>query len=401
MKYSTARSVFAERIIFFTGLSISMISLIFTIRLIVDTSFRMAYPFIPQISEGLKLSITAFSWLLTIRSTSGLLGPAIGTLADRLGRRNVMGAALLIQFVGMAGMALAKGWWSALPMFLVGVATNAYLPSQQAYISDQVPYERRGRALASVDIAFAISGILVMPVIGWMMNIWGWRMPFAVLSVFSLIAAALIWRKLPASETRAHATSEPQPMRILLRQTNVLASMGVSMLLFTAVGIFMTFWSIWLSADYGLDALGLGLTANRIGFSELTGAILAGLFIDRVGKRRGSLISLAVGAIILGLLPVFSISLASSRTTLLLTVLWIEMSIVALFPLYGEQAPESRATIFSLVALGNAVGLGLGPPLTAALWQWRGLSAVTTVGAISMLLAFVGVWLFLHDQAKV
>ena len=401
MKYSTARSVFAERIIFFTGLSISMISLIFVIRLVVDTSFRMAYPFIPQISAGLNLSVASFGWLLTIRSTSGLLGPAIGRLADRLGRRNVMGAALLIQSLGMAGIVFSKGWWSALPMFLVGVATNAYLPSQQAYISDQVPYERRGRALASVDIAFAISGILVMPVIGWMMNIWGWRMPFAVLSVFSLIAAALIWRKLPASETRTRSAAELQRTGALLRQPNVLASTGVSMLLFLAVGIFMTFWSIWLSADYQLDALGLGLTANRIGFAELTGAILAGLFIDRVGKRRGSLISLAVGALFFALLPGFSLTLSSSRIMLLLTVLWIEMSIVSLFPLYGEQAPEARATIFSLVALGNAVGLGLGPPLTAALWQWRGLSAVTTVGAISMLLAFVGVWFFLHDQAEV
>lgn len=393
MQHSPARSAFSDRIIDFFGISLNLILLIFTIRLIVDTSFRMAYPFIPQISDGLKVSITAFSWLLTIRSTSGLLGPIIGNLADRIGRRNVMGAALLIQFFGMLGMAVSKGWWSALPMFLVGLATNAYLPSQQAYISDQVPFERRGRALASVDIAFAVSGIAVMPLIGWTMNTWGWRVPFAVLSILSLFAAALIWRRLPASESHTRVSTNHQRMGALLRQPNVLASVAVSMLLFLAVGIFMTFWSIWLSADYQLDALGLGLTANRIGFAELTGAILAGLFIDKVGKRRGSLIGLAVGAFFMALLPRLSLTLFSSRMMLLLTVLWIEMSIVSLFPLYAEQAPETRATIFSLVALGNAVGLGLGPPLTAALWQWAGLGAVTSVGAISMLLAFVGVWL--------
>ncbi len=398
MEHSLARPTMAEHIINFFGLSLSLISLVFIIRLIVDTSFRMVYPFIPQISEGLNLSVAAFSWLLTIRSTSGLLGPVIGNLADRVGRRNVMATALLIQVVGLVGMVLAKGWWSALPMFLVGLATNAYLPSQQAYISDQVAYERRGRALASVDIAFAISGIAVMPLVGWMITTWGWRVPFAMMSILSLIAAILIWWKLPAAGIRTQLPTRSVSMGTLLKKTNVVASVIVAMLLFTGVGIFMTFWSIWLSADYGLDALGLGLTANRVGFAELTGAILAGLFIDRVGKRRGSLISLAIGAIFFGLLPELSISLASSRTMLLLTVLWIEMSIVSLFPLYGEQAPESRATIFSLVALGNAVGLGLGPPLTTALWQWRGLSAVTTVGAISMVLAFVVVWLFLHDH---
>lgn len=373
--------------------------LIFLIRLIVDTSFRMVYPFIPQISEGLKLGITAFSWLLTIRSTSGLLGPAIGALADRIGRRKVMTVALLIQTLGMAGLAFSQGWWSALPMFLVGLATNAYLPSQQAYISDQVTYERRGRALASVDIAFAFSGLVVMPLIGWVMNNWGWRMPFMVLSIFSLMAALLIGWRLPATEPRTHSIDAVSiPVRKLLQRSNVLASIAVAMLLFTGVGIFMTFWSIWLTADYQLDALGLGLTATRIGLAELSGAVLAGLYIDHVGKRRGSLIGLAVGVVFFAMIPIFSHTLPASRSMLLLTVLWIEICIVSLFPLYGEQVPEARASIFSLVALGNAIGLGLGPPLTAALWAWRGLSAVTTVGAVSMAFAFVVVWFFLHDQ---
>ncbi|OQY27401.1 MAG: hypothetical protein B6I38_10150, partial [Anaerolineaceae bacterium 4572_5.1] len=48
----------------FFGLGLGLISSLFSVRLIVDTSFRMLYPFVPQISAGLQTSITVFGWLL-------------------------------------------------------------------------------------------------------------------------------------------------------------------------------------------------------------------------------------------------------------------------------------------------------------------------------------------------
>jgi len=398
LKNTSTRSGLGERIISFFGLSIGMIALILTLRLVIDSSFRMVYPFIPQISEGLKLSISAFSWLLTIRSASGLFSPVFGALADRYGRRKIMILALLAQFFGLTGMAFTSGWGSALPMFLVGLATNAFLPAQQAYISDQVPFKRRGRALASVDISFSLSGMVVMPLIGWLINNWGWRVPFIILSALSLIALLLIWWKLPATEKRTSASQTKISAWNILKRPNVLASVLVAILLFSGVGVYMTFWSIWLSADFDLDAVGLGLIATVMGVAEFSGVILAGLFIDKVGKRRGSLIGLGAAAIALGLLPLFRGNLPVARGMLMILGLWVEISIISTFPLYGEQAPDARATIFSLVSLGNAIGLGIGPPLTAALWGWKGLAVVTSVGGLFLLLAFGVVWTFLRDH---
>ena len=399
MKYTTTRPSLGERVISFFGLSIGMIALILTIRLVIDSSFRMAYPFIPQISEGLKLSITAFSWLLTIRSASGLLSPIFGALADKHGRRKIMILALLAQFFGLIGIAFSSGWGGALPMFLVGIAVNAFIPAQQAYISDRVPYERRGRALASVDMSFSLSGMVVMPMIGWLINNSGWRVPFIILSVLSLIALLLIWWKLPATEKRTQASLAGISTWKVLKRPNVLASVLVTILHFSGVGVYMTFWSIWLSADFDLDAVGLGLIATVMGLAEFSGVILAGLFIDKVGKRRGSMIGLGAAAITLSLLPLFIGNLTVVRGMLMLLGLWVEISIISTFPLYGEQAPDARATIFSLIALGNAIGLGVGPPLTSALWGWKGLAAVTSVGGLFFLLAFGVVWIFLQDHA--
>jgi len=399
---STAQLKLAERAANFFGLSVGLISLVFIIRLVVDTSFRMAYPFIPQISVGLQLSITAFSWLLMLRSITGLLGPLMGVLADRYGRRKIMTLGLFSLFLGMAGMALSTGWWSAFPMILVGFGVNSFIPAQQAYISDLAPYERRGRALASVDIAFAISGVAVMPLVGWVMETWGWRVPFMILGGLSALASFVIWTMLPAVGERGLGDITPSfGIWQVFRRRNVMAAVTVSMLFFVAVGIFMTFWSIWLSADYGFGAVALGLMATSIGAAELTGAILSGLFIDRIGKRRGSLIGIALAAVVIALIPLTEGSLLWIRIVLVASGVLVEFCIVSLFPLYGEQAPDARATVFSLVALGNGIGLGIAPPLTAALWNWLGLSAVTTVGVVSLVLSFIGVWAFLSDKPVV
>lgn len=388
-----------QRITNFFGLGAGLIVSLFSIRLIVDTSFRMLYPFVPQISEGLKVSITVFGWILMIRSASAFFSPALGSLADRYGRRKIMTFALLSQFLGMAGVIFTQGWWAVLPLFFTGLAVNAYLPAQQAYISDLAPYERRGRALASIDIAFAVSGMVLMPVVGWLINDYGWQMPFWWLSALSLFGALLTWRYLPEAEKHTSVVKNIK-MRTLLRERNIQASLGVAILLFISVGIFMTFWSIWLSADFSFDALDLGLIAQGVGLAELLGAILAGLIVDKLGKYRTSFIGLILAAIFFMTIPLAGENLLLIRILLFITVFWVEYTIVALFPLYGEQAPHARASMFSLIALGNGVGLALGPVITTALWQWRGISAITTFASISLVLAAILLWGFLRDGIK-
>ena len=384
----------------FFGLSLGLIVSLFSIRLIVDTSFRMLYPFVPQISEGLKVSITVFGWLLLIRSASAIFSPLIGTLADRYGRRKVMSFALLSQTIGMIGIPFTTGWWAVFPIFFCGLAVNAYLPAQQAYISDLAPFDRRGRALASVDIAFAFSGMALLPIIGWLMSAYGWRISFLALGALSLIATVLTWSYLPEPEKRISGEKKTVSMWELLQRRNVQASVGVAILFFIGVGIYMTFWSIWLTTDFGFDALDLGLMAQQIGIAELFGVILAGLVVDRLGKRRTSLTGVIISAIMFASIPLARENLLIIRILLVVTVFWIELSIVSLFPLYGEQAPNSRATIFALIALGNGVGLAVGPLITTSLWNWRGLSAMTTVASISFVLAAGIIWLFLHDTVE-
>ena len=179
------------------GLSLHIIGTIFLARFIVDVGTRMLYPFIPQISAGLGLTVVGFGWLLFFRSLVGITGPIFGLWSDRYGRRQMMMLALLMQTVSVLGVAFSWQWWSAIPTILSGLSVAAFVPAQQAYISDRVPYQKRGRALASIEFAWSSSAIVALPVIGWMIDRFGWQAPYYALSLLSLVGAIVVWRQLP------------------------------------------------------------------------------------------------------------------------------------------------------------------------------------------------------------
>lgn len=376
------------RLSLFFGLQLQLISLVFFARLIIDVGTRMVFPFLSQIAGGLGLTVVGFSWLIFIRGIVGLSGPIFGVWSDRYGRRRMMVTGLLAQSLGMIGIALTHQGWAVLPMVVFGLGLTAFLPAQQAYISDQVAYERRGRALAAVEFAWAAAAIFLLPVVGWLIDTFGWRSPFFMVGLLSLIGAVFVWRYLPPAQHHTPASLSWLEMGQLCLRPNVLASMMVALLLFVAVTSFVSIWGIWLNTDFGLKAATLGLVATVIGLAELAGSGLSSLFIDRLGKRRGSGLGLLLAGGMLLLLPLTRSSLPVAMAALVVTGFFMEFTIVSLIPLYSEQAPEARGTMFSLILFGIAIGGATGSPITTNLWEAYGLWGVCTVGTACLFIAF-------------
>ena len=381
----------------FFGVGLQVISSMFLIRLIVVAGLRLFYPFIPQFSAGVGLTAVAFSWLIFTRSMFGLTGPLFGILADKYGRRKVMAAGLLMQSIGLGGMAVSWQWWGIVPMVLLGFGVSAFLPVQLAYISDLVAYEKRGRAIATIDLSYAITGIAILPVAGWLIDAFGWRTPFVLLSIPGVIAALVIWFRFPTTEHHNPTRLPWATVLGLVRQPRVLASIAVGVLLLFASSSSMTIWGVWLSADFGLTASALGLVATSISLAELGGIFLSAMFIDRIGKRRGSQIGILLTAAAFLALPFSRASLLAAVAMLVVLGGILEFTTISLFSLFSEQLPQARAMMFSLAGLGMSIGMGLGPPATVLLWENSGLWAVSIVSTLSLLLTFGLVWYFLQE----
>lgn len=382
----------------YLGVGVKIILPVFLARLLMDTSTRILYPFIPQISAGLGLTVLGYSWLMFIRAIVNISSPVFGVLSDRRGRRILMAGALLLQATGTGGLIIFKQWWAVLPIIISGIGIAAFYPSQQAYISEQAHPARRGRALAVIESSWSLVGIFILPIVGWLIDDFSWRIPFLALSLLSLIGIAVLWFQLPPVPARQTSTRlSLAEIRAVFLKSNVLASVGVVLLIYIPVAELVTIWGIWLSQNFGFSAVSIGWVATGIGLAELAGVLTSGLIIDRVGKKRSGLIGALVLALGFALLPLTQATLWPAMILLVLVSAFYEFLLVSMVPVYAEQEPVAQGTILSLVVVGSGIGSGLGSPVATSLWNLTGdLRGISAVAVICLLLAFTLIKKFLR-----
>lgn len=369
------------------GLSFAVAAPLFIVRLIVDASIRMVFPFLPQLATAAGLTVTAFGQIVAFRAWNGIAAPWLGRAVDRFGQRAVMLAGLLCLVAGLAGLFTLSGVWVALPMLLVGLASTAFIPAQQAFVTELAPLERRGRALAIVDAAFATSGLVLMPLLGVVIDQFGARASYALMGGLAVVGALIVAFLLPAPP-RAHAVrGSAPPFAAVIRQTTVQAMTFVLALLFTAYAGFNAVWGVWLNQRFGVEATRVGEIARDIAIAEVIAVIVAGLLVDRLGRRRCAIAGLVLVVVALGGWALRQDALPTATLALIAIGGLFEFTLVSAFTVVGDQAPDALGTMFSLASLGSSAGLALGPALALPLFEASGLPAVLGLVAGTLLLA--------------
>ena len=376
----------------FFGFNAALIIGFFLVRLTVDTVVRMFFPFITPFANGFGLTVTSFGVLLSLRSWISIINPIIGIMADRYGKKQVMLFGLLMQGSGLLTMLLIQGWAAIVPMILIGLGASAFVPIGQAYISDQIEYDKRGRVLIFIEMSFSISGIIGLPIVGWLIDFASWRFPLAIFGTLSLVALTLFWRLLPADEPAAVDAPSHSPfsdLRIVLSNNVVKVVMSTAFLLFFAFICFSIIWALWMAEQFNLSTTEIGIVATQISLMELSCVVFSLLFIDRLGKRLlvryGFMLSILFILIWFWLPPVRW----ASQVNLLLLGGVFELTIVSFFPLISDLLPKSRATLFSLTLFGASIGMALAPPISLFLWGRFGLVAIVILMVSALLAALL------------
>lgn len=348
-------------------------------RLFVDTGIQIFAPYLPAIAAGLGISIVTLGALNSVRSLMGLTAPVLGSIADGIGYRQVMRALLLVAAAGMFVFALSWHLWvAAAGMILMGLGVFSFAPVLQAYMSAQIPYERRSRGLGIVEYGWALAGIAGLSISGLLIDRFGWRAPFWVLGV-GLLLAFFVFGALPV--TRSKYTSagagaillrwRQWPARLLdlvTLESNVrsvwTAIVANGLNVFATANISIVY-GVWLSREYGLTSTRLGLVALALGLSELLGSVLVSLLGDRLGKYRSVLVSTACTVGAYTLLPFLNFRVLAIVAGLTGGRFLFEISIVSNISLLSEQVPTQRGKVLTLataaVTLGVAIASITGP----------------------------------------
>ena len=131
-----------------------------------------------------SLTPTELSWIGSIGFVGMAIGAALGgLLADRIGRRQVFAATLLVYGLatGAAALSVSVGMLIVL-LFIVGLGLGAELPVASTLVSEFAPRTIRGRVVVALE-AFWAAGWLLAALIGYVVvpaGDDGWRWALAV-----------------------------------------------------------------------------------------------------------------------------------------------------------------------------------------------------------------------------
>ncbi len=154
---------------------------------------------LPDVARDLGRAGGNVDWVVTGFLVGMVLAlPLTGWLSDRVGRRNIYVASLLVFSVGAAASALSPSLELLVAArVLQGLGGGAVIPMGMAIVFDLFPADRRGMALGVWGVATMAGPAAGPPVGGWMVGVASWRGVLGVFAAIALVAGVLGRRLLP------------------------------------------------------------------------------------------------------------------------------------------------------------------------------------------------------------
>ncbi len=265
----------------------------------------MYLPSFPDIGRLLDASPATVQLTLSLYLVSYAIGQVVyGPLSDRYGRLPVMRTALLIYCVASFCCALAPNIGLLLTArAFQALGSSGAIVLARAIVRDLYSGARAGRELSLMGAIMALAPVGAPMIGGVLQSAFGWRSHFVLQIAIGLIAAFVVWRKLP--ETLRAATPGPFSLRAIfagyaeiMRNRAVLAYVGMLSISFAGVFAWISGSSFVLQEIYGLSALSFGLAFAAASGGYLAGSALATRVVIPLGIDRT--IGIGAGALALG-----------------------------------------------------------------------------------------------------
>lgn len=354
----------------------------------------------PALHLSLKTAGTLNSVTLIAAAAGGI---AFGVVADRIGRKRALIAAVLIYSVFTAACGLAQSAVQlAVFRICLGLGMGGEWATGAALVSESFPARHRGKALAFVQSSWAIGYGLAALINLIFMPLWGWRGVFFVGVIPALFTVWIqqrveepkIWRNVASTDRgRLSAIFDPSVAAITLAVT------------FMNACCLFAWWGLnsWVPAYLRLPVSqgGVGLSSNAMSLFVIAmqvgmwfGYVCFGFIADAIGRKPAYVAFIGVAAV---LLPLYGAMRAP--VALLLLGPFVAFFGTGYFSGLGAIVAEIYPTAVRATAAGFTYNFGrlasAAAPLTIGrIAETRGFGAAFTItGAAFLLAALTWMWI--------
>jgi MFS family permease len=347
---------------------------------------------LPAIAAEFHARVPALSNLGTVLALGGLGALPLATLADRFGRRRLIA-------IGVGGFSIANFASAFAPSLealavlrLVAVCFEILVAGvATALVVEEAPPKRRGQAVSVLAVLSGIgTGITVLayPIVAP-----HWRWLFLVGGV-GLVAAPVIWMKLPEGRIWQRARVSGSALRLLLgspwrrRLIVIAATTALLAVLLEPAGLLFT---LFASQTLHMSPTAISVLIVVSGLAGAASYVAGGFLSDRFGRRGPGTALTGATAMAAGL------SFATGTPGFVVgNVLWSSFASAAT-PVFGAWTAElfptrARATAEGMGAVASAVGSVAGLQAVGLISQSIGLGRAL---ALCGVVAFAGAALLL------
>lgn len=347
---------------------------------------------LPALSREFGVGAAEISSIMTASTLAiAMTAPFTGAIADVLGRKWVIAAAMLAVVVPMVGAALAPDVEALIAWrFIQGLLLPPIFAVTVAYIGDEWP-PAQVAGVAGIYIAgSSLGGFCGRFLPGLLGDLLGWRAAFLALAGLSLAGAVMVTLLLPREKAFVRSPGLCASARQMLRHLKnpqLLATYGIGFgVLFNFIAVF-TYVSFHLAAPpYHFSSTLLGL----IFVTYLAGTVIApmtGWMVAQLGRRRFVVTVIAAwagGALLMLLAPlpaiIAGLTFCAGCGMLCQTIATGYVT---------EIAKEGRSSAVGLYVTSFYAGGSMGAFLGGLAWDWGGWPAA--VGMVLAMLAIMAV----------
>jgi MFS family permease len=356
----------------------------------------MVWPFLTiYIRQRLGAPLTTVTLLLTLNSGIGLVTTFIaGPIADRLGRKGVMLASLLVSSMAFAAM----NWGSTLLYWAVLISiSGAFGPlfrvGSDAMVADLVEPDRRAEAYALLRMSNNL-GIAIGPAVGGFMAAASYTIALfsasAVDIIFVLLILFFVAETLPKRQNIVLDAIPDSGYQHMLKDKLFLVFIGLYALAVIPASLVMVLLPVYAKEQFHI-------IESQYGFIMATNAAMVVIFqyaITKVTKRYPNLQMLVFGALFYAL-GAGTIALDHTFFSFILSMVIVTIGEMILVPTgttftANQAPPEMRGRYMGVFSLTWGISFGIGPVLGGYLNDNLAPVAIWYGGLLIGLLAMLG-----------
>ena len=304
----------------FSRYEVFVIAVLAFLQFTIVLDFMVLSPLGAQLMQELKITTAQFGWVVSAYAFSaGLSGLLTAGFADKFDRKKL----LLFFYAGFIGgtllCALAPDYHALLfARIITGIFGGVIGSISFAIITDIFRMEVRGRVMGFVQMAFASTQVMGIPIGIFLANRLGWHSPFFMivgLSAMAGIAIAIHFRPIDA---HLKIKSERSPFQHLVKTMShpmYIRAFAATTLLATGGYMMMPFGSAFSIHNLGISFDDLPMLYLITGVCSMITGPFIGKLSDTLGKYpifvAGSILSMLIVVIYtnLGLTPLWLVVL--------------------------------------------------------------------------------------------